>query len=60
VETGVHLKRAVEIVLAVEDRDSDVVASPKEHLQFKIVADEDRVVAGLYKVLPDGLELGAR
>jgi hypothetical protein len=60
VEPAVHLECAVEVVLAVEDRNIYVVAIAKQHLQFEIASDEDRLVAGLGKVLSNGLELGAR
>jgi hypothetical protein len=59
-EAGIHLKRSVEIVLAIQNRHVDVVAATQQRFQLDAAADLDGLVTGLNEVISDGLKLGAR
>jgi hypothetical protein len=60
VEQGVVLERGVEVRLAVEDRDRDVVAALEERLQLVGRADRDRLEPGVSQLVGDDLALRGR
>jgi hypothetical protein len=60
VKEGVHLERSVEVVLAVEDRDADIVALVQQGFQTLGGLDLDRLIAGLSQLRTDGDKLRVR
>jgi hypothetical protein len=50
VEEGVYLERTVEVVLAVEDGDTDVAPRIKNPLELVCRLDRDRFVPGFSKL----------
>ena len=59
-QDGVHLQRAVEVRLAVEDGRVDVRPTAQKRAQFGRGLDCDAFVAGLVQMLLNPEELGAR
>ena len=60
VEQRVHLQRAIEVVLAVENGDSDVVPGVQQLLEVVCSLDLDRLVSGLGKLSADSGKLSLR
>jgi hypothetical protein len=59
-EKRVHLQRAVEVVLDIQDREAEVRPAAQHPLEIHGSGDGQGLVAGLGQMPAHGVELGAR